>query len=254
VTFGAEDNTGIRTVSIRDGDRTLETRELACDFRHLPVTITPDLAEGIHTLTTAATDAAGETKTSAVATLKLDRTAPGAPLDFKIDRLADRYVYTWRNPDQGGMAPIAAVHVTDGTVVKGDNIERIEVTDPETSIWLEDAAGNADPANVARVRAGPPLAVQEPILQPAGLRAAKLKITSAKRSGSKLVVRGTIARGVTGKVVATFDGKRASAKPKNGRFTIKVPLRRRGAHTVTVRFGGQGAYAPASVSKRFVYR
>src|SRR4051794_11782137 len=148
------DNTGVKTLALRDGDRTVDTRAQTCDLRHLqpcPLAVTAplatDLPDGVHTLTAVATDAGGETRTSGPATFKLDRTAPGAPLDVKLERRQDgTYAYTWRNPDQGQMAPIAAVHVSDGTVVRGANLERVEVSDPETTIWLEDEAGNADPA------------------------------------------------------------------------------------------------------------
>jgi hypothetical protein len=275
--FSAADNTGVRTISLRDGDRVLETRTQACDFRHLqpcPATATlavPDLADGVHQLTVTASDAGGEATTSSATTIKLDRVAPTAPTDLKVERTPiGTYLYTWKNPDQTGMAPITAARLSDGTVVKGENLQQLEATTGDLGVHLEDEAGNADAATAVAattVEGGatptlPTIKLNPPILRPSIRTSPKLKVTSAKRSGTKLVIKGTIARQVSAKVVATLArGSRKasiSAKPRKGRFTLRLTipsaLRRQGTSTLTVKFAGQGDWAPASVSKKLAYR
>ena len=93
--------------------------------------------------------------------------------------------------------------------------------------------------------------VQKPILQTTA-PSAKLKVAKVKRSGGTLTVSGTITKAATGKVSVTAGGKTRSGKPKRGRFTIRVPLgskHRKGRLSVTVRYGGQGGFAPATVKK-----
>ena len=54
-------------------------------------------------LTAVAVDAGGETTASAAAQLRIDRTAPSAPLDLAVQRAPDgSYVYTWRTPARPG--------------------------------------------------------------------------------------------------------------------------------------------------------
>ncbi len=123
----------------------------------------------------------------------------------------------------------------------------------DLKVWLEDAAGNADSANAASFTASAttPLGFQKPILQTTA-PSAKLKVAKVKRSGRTLTVSGTITKAATGKVSVTAAGKTRSAKPKRGRFSVKVPLsskNRKGKLAVTVRYGGQGGFAPATVKK-----
>src|SRR5262249_34334793 len=113
-------------------------------------TVTPDLPDGLHTLTAVATDAAGQTQTSSTTTLKLDRVAPAAPLALTVERQPDdSFLYSWHNPDQAGAAPIAAVHLSDGTVIRGTNLQQAQASSGNLSVWLEDEAGNADAASAA---------------------------------------------------------------------------------------------------------
>jgi hypothetical protein len=271
IAVSATDNTGVRTVVMRDGGQTLATRNEACDFRHLQpcattvsASFTPPLSDGAHSLTAIATDAAGEATTSVPVTVKIDSSAPGAPLDLAIQKAPDgRFVYTWRNPDQA-RSPIVAAHLSDGTVVKGANLTSVTAGASDLKVYLEDEAGNADPATAVGSSYTPPVAigVQKPILRPAGGASAKLRISSAKRSGNRVTVKGTIARDVTARLTATLArGKRsvkATVKPRGGRFTVRLkmtsPLRRRGTNTLTVRFGGQGDFVAASVSKKLAVR
>jgi hypothetical protein len=153
------------------------------------------------------------------------------------------YAYTWTNPDQGQAAPIAAARLSDGTVVRGANIQQLESASPVERIYLEDAAGNADPATAAGASTGTPLQLKPPILQ--STRAPKIKVSSAKRQGTRLVVKGTVTNASTTRVAVTVTrGKRSTRKTatlSKGRFTVRVALssalRRKGTVTLTVRHG-----------------
>ncbi len=224
VAVTAEDASGIRTEG--------------CDFTRLPpcpgrvrTMLKLDVADGVHALTAGATDAAGNT-TSAPFTLKLDRVAPAAPGDLAVQD----GVYTWRNPDSA--APIVAAHFSDGTVVRGEGIERAQVANPDLSVWLEDAAGNVDAANAARRARPRVIAVQPPVLQPV------LAITRTVRSGRALTVRGTASGRVTATLTRLRKTVRRSARPRNGRWTLKLRVAHRGTYTLTVRSDG------ATVRKR----
>ena len=159
-----------------------------------------------------------------------------------------------------------------GRSCAGANIERITTATADATVYLEDEAGNANPATaVGAPRNATPITLEPPILQPSvrsdstnaqAVKAAKLKITSAKRSGNRLTIKGTIARELTAKVTATLArGKRkasTSTNPSGGRFTIRLtipkPLRAKGTNTLTLRFSGQGDFGAASVSKRLTTR
>ncbi len=268
VEVAASDASGVGSVALTAGAQTVARAAQACDFTRMQpcpasvrVPLTATLPDGVHTISAVATDAAGQSRTSAPATLKLDRTAPEAPIALSVERAPDgAYVYSWRNPDQPGAAPIAAVHATDGdteTVVRGENVERLVATSGDLRLWLEDEAGNADPANAAGIGGASAVGVRPPLLRPS-TPSPRLRITRATRWGRTLVVRGTIARGATARITATVTrGKRrvrASAKPRRGTWTIRVrlttPLRRKGTNALTVRYGGQAGYSPAKASKR----
>jgi hypothetical protein len=82
----------------------------------------------------------------------------------------------------------------------------------------------------------------------------KLTITRAQRRGSRLIVRGTVARGVTGKLAATWTIRarrhryvaRASTYARSRKYTmtIKLPRRRTTAKRgiLVVRYGGGGGF------------
>ena len=172
----ATDASGIASVELRSGTQSAGSKALACDFRHLQPcpetgagTFALDVADGSHVLTALATDAAGQVATSALGTLKLDRQPPAAPEGLSVQPSGTgRYVYTWRNPDQGAMAPIVAAHLSDGTVVKGSGITQLESASPVERIYLEDEAGNADPATAVGISSS--TAPSTPAADPAGQR------------------------------------------------------------------------------------
>ncbi len=251
VAVSATDASGVASLALKSGDRTLGTTALTCDYRHLQpcpgtgsATFTAELPDGTYPLTAQATDAAAQTSTAAYGTLMLDRTAPASPTGLTVRAVGNgMYAYTWTNPDQGQAAPIAAARLSDGTVVKGANIQQLESASPVERVHLEDAAGNADPATAAGASTGTPLQLKPPILQ--STRAPKIKVSSAKRQGTRLVVKGTVTNASTTRVAVTVTrGKRSTRKTatlSKGRFTVRVALssalRRKGTVTLTVRHG-----------------
>jgi hypothetical protein len=259
VPVGASDASGVSKVSLVESGQVVVARAQACDYRHLqpcPGTVgdvvAPELADGVHSLVVVATDAAGQSATSAPVTLKLDRKAPLTPAGLSVQRVGDGdFVYSWHNPDESGTAPIVAAHWSDGiheTVVKGAGIERLEAASGDGKVWLEDEAGNADAANAAVLGAGPNVVpTQKPILKPT-TKSPKLKVTKLRRSGRTLTVRGTIARQATGKVTVTVRNEKKSVKPVKGRFAVRLRVPK-GRVRVTVRYAGQGGYSAAAVKK-----
>ena len=169
----------------------------------------------------------------------LDRTAPASPTGLTVGPPATGCTPTrWTNPDQGQAAPIAAARLSDGTVVKGANIQQLESASPVERVHLEDAAGNADPATAVGMSTSTPLQLKPPILQ--STSAPKIKVSSAKRQGTRLVVKGTVTNASTTRVTVTVTrGKRSTRKTatlSKGRFTVRVALssalRRKGTVTL----------------------
>lgn len=254
VSVTATDASGIASVALRSGDQVVGSQTLACDYRHLQPcpatgtgTFTLDIADGNHALTAEATDAAGQVATSAFGTLKLDRQPPAAPEGLSVQSAgAGRYLYIWRNPDQGAAAPIAAAHLSDGTVVKGNGITQIESASSTERIYLEDEAGNADPETAIGVGSNRTLPLNPPILQDA---APRIRLSSARRSGKRLIVKGRVSNATSAKVTATVSRgahkARKAAGVRKGRFTITLTLnatmRRKGSVTLTVRHAGAKA-------------
>jgi hypothetical protein len=86
-----------------------------------------------------------------------------------------------------------------------------------------------------------------------------VKTTGTK---TKLIVRGTIARGARARVTATLSrGKRsvrASVTPRSGKWTIQLrlstALRRKGSNKLIVRYGGENDLAPATLRKQISVR
>ncbi|MDA0169794.1 Ig-like domain-containing protein [Solirubrobacter taibaiensis] len=251
LTVSATDASGVASLTVKTGEKALGTTTLTCDFRHLQpcpgtgsATFTTDLPDGTYPLTVTATDAAGQASTAPYGTLMLDRTAPASPIGLTVRATGNgMYAYSWTNPDQGQAAPIAAAHLSDGTVVRGADIQQLESASPVERVHLEDAAGNADPTTAAGTSSNTPLQLKPPILQ--STTAPKIKIASAKRQGTRLVVKGTVSNATTSKVTVTLTrGKRTARKTATlarGRFTIRVALsatmRRKGSVALTVRHG-----------------
>ncbi len=223
----AEDASGIRNVAGRDQP---------CSFTRLPpcpdrVLAPLDVADGVHTVSVTATDAAGQSRTAPV-TIRVDRVAPEAPQGLSVTPGPNGYVYAWTNPV--GMAPIAAAHLSDGTVVRGEGITQAQATSGDLSVWLEDAAGNADPASAVRIAAVRPIALNPPVLQ----TPPRLQITRTTRSGRTLTLRGTAQARVTASLTRFGKTVRGAARVRNGRWTLRLRVAKRGTYRLTVRSNG----------------
>ena len=220
----AQDASGVRNIAGRDQ---------ACSFTRLPpcparVAAALDLPDGVHTVSVTATDAAGQSRTAPV-TVRVDRVAPESPIGLSVK---PGFVYTWTNPV--GMAPIAAAHLSDGTVVRGEGISQLQATRGDLGVWLEDAAGNADPETAVRLGPVRPIALDRPVLQ----TTPQLRVTRTSRSGRTLTMRGTAQARVTATLTRFGKTVRGSARPRNGRWTLKLRVARRGTYRLTVRSGG----------------
>ena len=125
---------------------------------------TTRLSDGPHTLDHCAFDFAGNSGCVGSRTLLTDNNAPSAPRRLVVEggdtwRNVNGFALTWENPDQGRAAPVTAAHfrVTgpDGPVGEQapadatTGIEQLSVPaagEYVVAVWLEDAAGNANPA------------------------------------------------------------------------------------------------------------
>jgi hypothetical protein len=222
---------------------------------------TRDLPDGVHAISLRAVDAGGAAATRGLS-IAVDNTPPAAPrapaLDGGAAWRADRRVtLRWANPP-GQHAPIARAHYracpSDGgaCVVGGRDgddptaIEQIAVPHAgswELTAWLEDAAGNVDPAAtttpvVARIDPDPPtlrFRPQDPD------RPAEVAVDVADRSGvvgGGVEVREPGARGwralasrLDGSVLrATLDG----LDPQAGAYELRASAVDRAANRATI--------------------
>ena len=79
-----------------------------------------------------------------------------------------------------------------------------------------------------------PIALNRPVLQ----TTPQLRVTRTSRSGRTLTVRGTAQARVTATLTRFGKTVRGSARPRNGRWTLKLRVARRGTYRLTVRSGG----------------
>ncbi|WP_157591760.1 hypothetical protein [Solirubrobacter soli] len=288
LTVAAADPSGIKSLSVSAGTTSLVERKQTCDYTRMqpcPASAreslsidTTKLADGTYPVKAVATDAADQAA-AATTELRIDRRAPAAPQALAVQSEADgTTAFVWTNPDQGTAAPIAAAHYeVCGTacvegVATGPAIARLDsVVLPAGSnlvrVWLEDQAGNADRANAATLTVDPsivsaprPIDLNPPVF--AAGAAPAFRVTSARRSGSTLTLSGTIAKAATARITAKVTHGRASvtaqAKPKNGRWTVKLKLssalRRSSALSATLTFAGQTAFRGSTIRRQLTKR
>jgi hypothetical protein len=168
---------GIRSITLSAEGKTIETYEATCDYTYTkpcrtntgPQTLTlptTQLTDGTHTITLTAIDAAG-TETSASEQITVANEPSPAPTDLTAASSfgADSYQVSWIDP-QDQVAPIQSATYE----VCHDNEEPANCTTPTSTspegpvtidlpdagswtiiVWLTNAAGNANPANAARL-------------------------------------------------------------------------------------------------------
>jgi hypothetical protein len=237
----------------------------------------------------------------------VDNTAPAAPVLLSVDGgetlSSASFSVRWANPG-GEVAPVTTAHwrlcdidglrCQSGTRTAADIASLDDLSVPESgqwrlSVWLEDAAGNVDPARSTSVslrygiadviEAGPtpqPVAtpdsstmpspdtttvIQAPTLgSPIGPLAftaprvaPRLNIRSVKRKGGSVVVRGRANAAAAGALRVTVrSGRRVKTVRRwlrAGRFVFSLRSPRGGR--VSVRFLGSKDFLPASAMKRF---
>ena len=291
VDLQASDASGVKSMTLFAGDTKLFERQQSCDYARMqpcpasqhdsPSVDTAGLADGTYQLRAVATDAADQAGT-ATGVLKVDATAPAAPTGLVLSRNPDgTYGLSWTNPDQGAAAPIAAARVQvcvgatcgESKVFTGSDIERIAslalpAGEQTVKVWLQDEAGNADAGNAATLTVDPAtieapnvLQTRPPVLRSGSVSPPKFRVTKAQRTGSTLTLSGTIAKGakasITGKLskaqgAATLAS--AKAKPKNGKWSLKLKLssslRRANTFYVSVSFPGESAFSKSTLRRR----
>lgn len=186
VSYDAGDNTGIRLVrAYLDGRPRAEvsrgcnyTSKAPCPNGGGTLSVdTTGIADGPHTLTVQAVDAA-DNATNDSRTIYVDNTAPAPPRDLQLDgggawQSSPTFRVSWTNPPQNASPIVAADYALcpvankpgDGTgciyrSAAGTNVKEIKALDvPSSGAWklslvLRDAAGNVDGSTVIPV---PPL-------------------------------------------------------------------------------------------------
>ena len=184
---------------------------------------------------------------TATATLRIDRHAPATPIALAVSatrtrrwRWCGRILIRGRRRRSWVRATTSVTPpgrtASPRAFVPGRDIARVpSVAIPAgehvVRVWLQDEAGNVDPATAATLAVDPSTVsarravdTNPPVLLPDGpAPSAKLRITKARRTGSTLTLSGTIARGATATIQAavarTKTGKAvatAKTKPRRG--------------------------------------
>jgi hypothetical protein len=287
VGVSATDASGIRTLRVSAASRELASLAPACDFTRMqpcPGSVsetfsfdTAQLPDGTHELKVVATDAADQAA-EAVGKIRVDRNAPGAPTSVKIAPGPDgAFVLTWTAPEQGTASPIVAAHAAvcevtcqpaQRVLAPGGNVD-LPAARSSLRVWLEDEAGNADPAKAATVsvdtaalRSTRVVDTNPPVLLPSGpLPSSRIKLTRARRSGSTLTLSGTIVRGASARISARVTRTRAGrliasgrGTPRNGRWAVRLKLpaaaRRAGSLYLTLNYAGEADFRQATLRRK----
>lgn len=181
VGFDASDGAGIRRDDIRIDDQVLSVADFSCDDTlaapcpnrgyDASVDTSKIAPDGPHKLTLEAVDSAGN-PTQISKTIQVDNTAPIAPEGLAVDggdgwRTGNDFSISWTHPAATGGAPIAAAEhrlcptsgaaCTTGSDAGDDltSLKDIQAPGPGDwtfSVWLRDAAGNANPDASSAVR------------------------------------------------------------------------------------------------------
>jgi hypothetical protein len=289
-TVRASDNSGIAaTTIVVDNASSVSNLTRACDYTQ-PVPCTQELgarhqvdltwiADGTHSIDASATDAAGNVAKTAPQTIHVDNHAPDAPTGIAVAggdgwRQTNAFDVTWTNPDQGAASPVAKVHYrlcgpggcqAEQVVDGAEALRSLSVPgtgDWALSVWLEDAAGNVDPAKAAVVhlRYGTDPAAGSGASS--SLAAAGLRVRWVVRRGRRLTVRGVVARGAGGHVVVRVrSAAKGATRPRVARrvklrsghplWTVAIRLPAALAHArrlrIAISYGGDAAHRRSAV-------
>ncbi len=167
---------GVQSIVLSADGTPVETYNTPCNFTYPqpcpsatgPQTLTlptTQLADGTHTLTLTAIDAAGNKSTVASHQVTIDNNPPTAPLDLNATPTqtgGSTFTASWSDPE-GQVAPLTeAIYQICPAAGTGScsapasapaaGPAKITVPGPGTwtlAVWLADAAGNSNPANAA---------------------------------------------------------------------------------------------------------
>lgn len=266
VTVSADDvGGGVANIVLAVDGRPVETYTAPCNFTFaqpcpsstgtqtltLPTTL---LSDGTHTLTLLATDAAGNQSTVASEEIMVDNSAPPAPIGLASTATqvgSSTFMTTWSDP-RVQLAPITGA-LYEVCPASGSGSCSAPASAPAAGpaivpvpgpgswsilVWLTNAAGNANPANAARVNVVvPPSGTGGPGTGPghsATSTAPKVHVTETLR-GRELVVQvggpasGTVRVGFTGRLGGrTVASGAKTVALRHGRLTVMFKL---GPHT-----------------------
>lgn len=224
---------------------------------------TSQLADGKHTVTLVATDAAGNQSPVASEEIAVENSAPPPPVGLSATPVrsgSSTFTVAWSDP-AGQVAPITGatyqVCPSSGSGACGAPATApaagpASVTVPgpggwSIAVWLTNAAGNASPANAARAS----VVVPAPNSGGPGHTTAKINVTERLR-GHQLVVQ---VRGpATGRVRVGFIGRlrgkvvasaARSVALKHGQLTVSFKLGPRTAAHALIRVSAQLGHAAA---------
>jgi hypothetical protein len=311
VDFAPSDSTGIKRVSLIVDGAPSQTQDLGCDYTEVAPCATPSdetlsldtttLADGGHTIAIATEDAAGNVA-QVDHTITTDNSAPGPPtyvVAQGTDWQPSRTFNVTTSALPGQVAPISVVYfaLCDAggsncgpvqSIAAGSNTVTLPpLTVPadgdwRLKVWMQDAAGNANPAFGALI----PLRVHSssgtPGLQPVGTAGMAVTTaltpgpTAAERSaglnfwgslehrhGPKLLLIERVGGAAQGTVVIEFEalqgrrvlvGGRRTVTLLNGRGQVAIPLSRRVARRlallqITAHYSGDRSHPPETITR-----
>lgn len=263
--LSSSDNTGISATRVYADGSLIATLQRSCHYdRPKPCTDEPGgavglptagLGDGLHSIEVAAVDAAGnETRVARSAPLRVDRTAPAAPVGLASPAPASEtngFSASWSLPSDAGSPIVGARYqlcqsgrcseVRTAPSPTGINgLALSDAGDATLRVWLVDALGHADPSHAATVALSyrPPVPLgpatpvpppDQPGLDPPVIRspviarsAAALKLSTVRRVGRKVTVSGRLTSKASGRITVRY-GVRLGARTRT--ITRHVPIR-----------------------------
>ena len=226
VTFAAADPSGISQTTLLVDGRGAAAQAGVCDYTYpipcqgLAGTLnldTTQLADGPHTLTLAAYDAA-QNEVQLTHQITVDNGAPAAPGALSATRALDGSdTVTWSDPPH--VAPITQVNYELCPLAGGacraplstPNLERLTGIRPppgrwQVKLWLTDQIGNVNPANAAA----------------ASLPASLVLHLHRRLRGRQLTVWAVVPSGVSGRVTIGYRAQRGTHTLTHGQREAKV--------------------------------
>jgi hypothetical protein len=245
--LSSSDNTGISATRVYADGSLIATLQRSCHYdRPKPCTDEPGgavglptagLGDGLHSIEVGAVDAASnETRVARSAPLRVDRTAPAAPVGLASPAPASEtngFSARWSLPPDAGSPIVGARYqlcqsgrcsevrtAPSPTGINGLTLS--DAGDATLRVWLVDALGHADPSHAATVALSyrPPVPLgpatpvpppDQPGLDPPVIRppviaksAAALKLSTVRRVGRKVTVSGRLTSKASGRITVRY--------------------------------------------------